>query len=77
MATNLYCLQEDILSIENRPAGDRECFYVPAGAVVSVLNEPNADQFVEVQWNAKTVLMFDVDIKERAQPLVKRQIPVG
>lgn len=67
--SNLYCLQEDILSIDNGSKGDRECLYVPAGSVVAVANEPLDDRFVEVQWNAKRVLMFNVDIRERALPV--------
>jgi hypothetical protein len=69
MSSNLYCLQEDILSIENGAQGDRECLYVPAGAVVAVASEPLDDRFVEVQWNTKSVLMFNVDIRERALPV--------
>lgn len=74
MPATQYYIQENILSINQQDGPVRECVYVPAGAVVSVLSEPDennasGNQLIEVEWERKRVLMFNVDILERAQPL--------
>lgn len=69
MQATKYCLEENILSIEQHYGVGKECLYVPAGTVVSVLADTADTQFVEVEWNTKRVLMFNVDIQERAHPL--------
>ena len=70
MPGNLYCVQEDILSVHSSHGGRRECLYVPAGTVVSVRSYSRMDsRLVEVDWNERIVLMFSQDLEERAQQL--------
>lgn len=69
MPSAQYCLQEQILSIDENGGSSRECLYVPAGTVVSVLSDTEDSRFVHVEWDTKRVLMFNVDIQERAHPL--------
>lgn len=69
MSEHRYCLQQDILSVHTPDQTHKECLYVPAGAVVSVDTADQNNQFVEVHWNSKTVLMFLQDIQDRAELL--------
>jgi hypothetical protein len=69
MAEYRYCLHQDILSIHAPDREHKECFYVPAGAVVSVDTAHEDHNLVEVHWDSKTVLMFFQDIQDRAELL--------
>jgi hypothetical protein len=45
----------------------KECVYVPAGTVISVLGDMTKDShFVEVLWDSRKVFMFPQDIQDRA-----------
>ena len=69
MSEHRYCLHQDILSVHAPDRDHKECFYVPAGAVVSVHTAQEDEKLVEVHWNSKTVRMFLQDIQDRAEPI--------
>ena len=70
MPGSLYCIQQDILSVQACHEGRRQCLYVPAGTVISVRNhDENDERLVEINWDSKTVLIFAQDLRERAQPM--------
>ena len=70
MQGNLYCVQQDILSVHSSQGGRRECVYVPAGTVITVRSYSRMDsRLVEVDWDERVVLMFSQDLEERAQQL--------
>jgi len=71
MAEHRYYIQKDILSVHSSSDSRRkECVYVPAGTVISVLGElKNDSYFVEVLWDSRKVFMFPQDIEDRALPV--------
>ncbi len=72
MPGNLYCVQQDILSVHSLQGGSKQCVYVPAGTVIAVRNHSCVDsRLVEVDWDSRVVLMFSQDIQERAQQLAE------
>ncbi len=71
MLGNRYCLYHPILSIYSSRLGHQECFYVPAGDVISIAGpDPSNSQFVEVYWDSKIVKMFRTDIDDRAELVI-------
>ena len=71
MLGNRYCLHEPILSIFTPEDGPRECFYVPAGEMISVAGpDPANSQFVVVYWKSKNIKMFQTDILDRADLVI-------
>jgi hypothetical protein len=68
-----YRLSEQILSV-HASADQREKHfqYVPAGAVISVAEDHLVSgTLIAVQWESQTVWMFQQDIENRTELLVK------
>jgi hypothetical protein len=41
---------------------------VPAGSIIELVDRPlDGDQLIDVQWGAKTVMMFTTDIRNRGE----------
>jgi len=38
---------------------------LPATSIVEILSNPDQDHLIEVLWEGRRVLMFEVDIQER------------
>jgi hypothetical protein len=62
-----YRLDESLLSIHSEKSGRRIPILVPSGAVVTVKAGPlDGLRLVDVIWEKKIVMMFTVDLRERA-----------
>ena len=52
--------------------GRRETMYVPTGDIVVVVNGPlDGTRLVDVEWNGAKVMMFTIDLRERADLIIK------
>jgi len=45
--------------------GHRISMPLPATSIVEMLSNPDQDHLIEVLWEGRRVLMFEVDIQER------------
>lgn len=62
-----YRLDESLLSIHSEENGRRIPILLPSGAVVTVTAGPlDGLRLVDVIWEKKIVMMFTVDLRERA-----------
>jgi hypothetical protein len=62
-----YRLNQAILSIHSENPGHRIPIMIPSGAVVTVTEGPlDGLRLVDVLWEKKTVMMFTIDLRERA-----------
>ena len=62
-----YRLNQAILSIHSESPDHRIPIMVPSGALVTVTDGPlDGLRMVDVLWDKKTVMMFTVDLRERA-----------
>jgi hypothetical protein len=62
-----YRLNKAILSIHSENPGSRVPIMVPSGAMVTISNGPlDGLRMVDVLWEEKTVMMFTVDLRDRA-----------
>ena len=53
-------------------ASDKSCIAVPAGAIVELPPAiPNAERFVDVKWEGRSLVMFIQDIRERGTALIE------
>ncbi len=70
-----YRLHKAILSIHSDNDGHRVAITVPSGAIVTVTDGPlDGLRLVDVLWERKTVMMFTVDLRERATLMKARAI---
>jgi hypothetical protein len=63
-----YRLDSAILSIHSHD-GQRTPIMVPEGATITTITGPlDGLRMIDVIWENKTVMMFTVDVEERATP---------
>jgi hypothetical protein len=62
----LYRLQTATLGVIT-DNGKRITVTIPAEALLEVVSEVAADGTVDVLWNARSISMFAVDLRQRAQ----------
>jgi len=70
-----YILHKAILSIHSHD-GNRIPIMVPSGATIITTEGPlNGLRMIDVSWEDKTVMMFTIDVQERATPVPARKKP--
>jgi hypothetical protein len=68
MAGKRYRLKTATLAIMNDD--ERLSVMVPAGAVIQVTAvPPDENRPVDVEWEGKAMMMFTIDLRERAEPV--------
>jgi hypothetical protein len=78
-----YRLNKAILCVNSAVGGRRTFAMIPAGDTVTITEGPfNELRMVDVLWGARSVMLFAVDLRERATLIMKRaaneeQGPVG
>ena len=68
MRGNTYRLQTSTLAIFTYDDGHKIPIMIPEGAMVEVLGEMNGNRLIDVIWEGKPVLMFTIDLRNRAVP---------
>ena len=68
-----YRIDKAILCINSAIEGHRISTMIPAGATVTITDGPlNGLRMVDVLWESKTMMLFAVDLRERATLVKKR-----
>ncbi len=68
-----YRLNSAILSIHSQDGGQRTAILVPSGAMVTTKEGPlDGLRMADVIWEDKTVMMFTVDLQQRATLITPR-----
>lgn len=68
-----YKLDKSILCVNSAVEGHRTSTLIPAGATVTIVEGPlNGLRMVDVLWGVQTVMLFSVDLRDRATLVNKR-----
>jgi hypothetical protein len=71
MGTETYRLNRAILSIHSDIHGHRFTVMIPPGAVITAADHLLDDnRFITVHWEHQTVMLFAVDLRERATAIL-------
>lgn len=61
-----YRIKDPTVAVENRE-GQRTLITIPADSVVEAARGENKDSMVDVLWNGRDLLMFERDLRTRAE----------
>jgi hypothetical protein len=46
----------------------KEIVTIPTGATLSIVEQPNSEDFVSVRWDGRDLLVFSRDLQDRTLP---------